>query len=86
MMIKFAQLKTKVRRRKTQRQRAFHFYCALRQLRERRCLSLHEIATASGLPFATLYWIERGANCNLSTAFKIAAFFEMPVEQLWRLR
>ncbi|MDE1971356.1 MAG: helix-turn-helix transcriptional regulator [Patescibacteria group bacterium] len=55
-------------------------------MRKQGNFSISNIAKASGIPVPTLYCIERGMNCDLTTAFKVARFFGRPIEELWRIR
>jgi DNA-binding XRE family transcriptional regulator len=58
----------------------------LRLLRRGRNISLRDAAKASRISPATLSRIELGYDPDLATALRAAAFYEKPVEQIWRLK
>lgn len=57
----------------------------LRRIRESRSLGLRECARASGVDAATLSRIEYGHEPDVRNAIKVAQFYEMPVEKIWKL-
>lgn len=57
--------------------------CTLRERRESLRLSLRDVAAAVGLSVTGYWQIEKGGDVMLTTARRIAAFFGMPIEQLW---
>lgn len=58
----------------------------LQRCREESGLTLREVAGYSGVSIATLDRMERGFQCELSSAMKLAKFWELPIEQLWKLK
>lgn len=58
--------------------------CAVRSERERLRLSLDEVAEAVGMSKCGLWQVERGSDPMLTTAWKLAAFFGMPIDDLWK--
>jgi predicted transcriptional regulator len=57
-----------------------------RRLRERHGVSLREVAEASGVSHATIARVEVGWVPSVENALKLAAFYELPVEKMWRLK
>ena len=85
-MIPISKLKPKKRRSGTARPIREGFLIApLKKMREERLLSLRECAAASGIDVSSLHRMERGAEPSLRIALMAAAFYEMPVEKIWRL-
>lgn len=63
------------------------FFTRLRLLRTERNLSRQELATAMGVHFQTIGYIERGDySPSLDLALRIAEHFELPVEAVFSLR
>lgn len=56
----------------------------LRKLRIDACLSVEEVATATGVPVSTIYNLERRATANprVQTLGPLAKFFETPASEL----
>lgn len=59
------------------------FACRVRSLRENRAMSLRDLAKECGVPYCTVLRAERGLGVTLAAAMKLAAYFRIPVEQLW---
>ena len=57
----------------------------LRGMRLNRGITLRQIETATGISNPVWSQIERGKPPSISTALKIAAFVEMPIEKIWTL-
>jgi putative transcriptional regulator len=61
-------------------------YNRLPVLRAERGLSRHDIATAVGVHYQTIGYLERGEyNPSLQLALKLAAYFGLPVEAIFSL-
>ncbi len=57
----------------------------LRTLRTQRGLTLRQISERTGLSVSTLHEIEKHEReVTLTTAFKLAHFYSMPVAEIWR--
>ena len=85
MLAPYERLARKIRRRQPRRAARCHpLICLVRGLRREARLTMRDVAQGSGV-CAPLSDIERGANTTLTTAFKLAAFFGKPVEELWKL-
>lgn len=59
------------------------FVTRLREFRHRRGLTQAEVAERSGVSVAAVWAAERGADVSLTTAVKLAAFYDTPIERLW---
>lgn len=57
--------------------------CRLRECREPLGLTLRDVADETGASMANLSRLERGGQVELSTAFKLAAFFGKTVQEIW---
>jgi DNA-binding XRE family transcriptional regulator len=57
--------------------------CRVRSEREGMGLSLDDVAGATRISKSTLSYLERGFDAQLSTALKIARFFNLPLDRLW---
>lgn len=57
--------------------------CQLRLTRERLRLSLRDVADAVKISVTALHQIEHGTDPQLTTAWKLAAFFGVEIETLW---
>jgi DNA-binding XRE family transcriptional regulator len=58
----------------------------IRHFRQTNGLTLRDVSKASGVDVATVNRMEFGCETMLSTALKIAKFFEVTVEDLFSLR
>lgn len=58
----------------------------LRTMRTDKGISLRDAAEASGLDHATLSRIELGFDPDIRNALLVAAFYGLPVEQIWKLK
>ena len=59
-------------------------YNRVKLLRIERSLSRKELAAALGINFQTIGYLERGEyNASLELAFKIAEFFELPLDMVF---
>ena len=57
----------------------------LRTLRTQRGLTLRQISEGTGLAISTLHEIEKHEReVTLTTAFKLACFYGLPVAEIWR--
>ena len=57
----------------------------LRTLRSERGMTLLQVSKATGLAISTLHSLEKGERePTLATAFKLALFFGLPVEEVWQ--
>lgn len=57
----------------------------LRTLRSERGLTLRQISSGTGLSVSTLHAVEKQQReVTLTTAFKLAHFYGMPVAEIWR--
>lgn len=57
----------------------------LRRLRAQRGLTLKQISGSTGLSISTLHAVEKQEReVTLSTAFKLAHFYGLPVADIWR--
>jgi putative transcriptional regulator len=57
----------------------------LRTLRTQRGLTLKKISEGTGLAISTLHEIEKHErDVTLTTAFRLARFYGMPVAEIWR--
>jgi putative transcriptional regulator len=57
----------------------------LRHLRKEYGLSVEQVSEATGLSYSTLYAIETTEReVTLSTAFKLARFYGLPLENIWQ--
>jgi transcriptional regulator with XRE-family HTH domain len=59
--------------------------CDLRAIRESARVCLRDASKASGISAATLSRIELGATPDLPTALRAAAFYERPIDKIWKL-
>ena len=57
--------------------------CKVGVLRQELGLNGKDISEACGISQPTYFGVERGLNCSLATAFKIAEFFGLTVDELW---
>lgn len=57
----------------------------IQELREKHDLTLRAISAACGVPTTTLLRMQYGRECELSSALKLAKFFETPVEEIFSL-
>lgn len=55
----------------------------VRDVRESLRLSLRDVADAVGLSTTALWQLERGLDCMLTTAIKLAAFYGKTINELW---
>lgn len=60
--------------------------CKIRVERERLKLTLDDVAEAVGITKSGLSKVERGSDPMLTTATKLATFYGMTIDQLWRLK
>lgn len=60
--------------------------CSLRAMRELFGRPLHEVAYHAGISPATLSKLERGAVPLVTTALRLARYFERPVEEIWKTK
>lgn len=60
------------------------FNCSLRMRRLAKGLSMKEVAKACDVAITAVARWESGINIRLSTAFKVAAFFGVAIEELWQ--
>jgi DNA-binding XRE family transcriptional regulator len=58
----------------------------LQGMRESKGVTLRQVQKAIGVSNATLCQIEHGCTPRLDSALRIAAFVELPVEQIWALK
>ena len=59
-------------------------YNRVKLLRTERNLSRKELAAAVGVNFQTIGYLERGEyNASLELAFKLADYFQMPIETVF---
>lgn len=65
---------------------ARQFDCALRKIRKELGLTLRDVEKGSGVNLPGIWRCEIGAEVELSKALKLAKFFGVPVEQLWKLK
>jgi DNA-binding XRE family transcriptional regulator len=63
--------------------RAKIWECNLIYYRKTKGLSLEDISKGTGLSQFTIGAVERGCDCTLSTARRIADFFGYTVERIW---
>lgn len=62
-------------------------YNRIKTLRTERQLSRKELAEAVGVNFQTIGYLERGDyNASLELAFKLAEFFEVPIDMAFSPR
>jgi len=62
-------------------------YNRIKILRTERCLSRKELAEVVGVNFQTIGYLERGDyNASLELAFKLAEFFEVPIDMAFSPR
>jgi transcriptional regulator with XRE-family HTH domain len=47
--------------------------------------TLKELALRSGVPFSTLWRLERGQGTTLTNAYKVASAFQLTIYELWRI-
>lgn len=60
--------------------------CRVREFREALNLSLLDVARSIGMSVTGLWQIEMGNDPMLTTAAKIAAFYDVPINLLWPTR
>lgn len=60
--------------------------CRVREVRESVGISMNVAAEAIGFSVAGMSVIERGGDCVMTTAHKIAAFYGKSVDELWPTR
>jgi DNA-binding XRE family transcriptional regulator len=78
--------RSKVQRRKAQPKRDAVWVCTLSDCRQRLRLTIAEVAAAVGLSNSGYWLIERGGDTTLTTARRLAEFFDTPIEALWPRR
>jgi DNA-binding XRE family transcriptional regulator len=59
------------------------FVCQVAAMRAAHGLNLEEVAAAAGMSKTGLWQIEQGGDPMLSTAFKLAKFFDRSISELW---
>lgn len=57
--------------------------CRVREVREAVGISMNVAAEAIGFSLAGMSQLERGGDCVMTTAHKIAAFYGKTVDELW---
>jgi DNA-binding XRE family transcriptional regulator len=62
------------------------WHCCLREHRTRLGLTLGEVASSVGLTKNCIWQIEHGSDPMLSTAVKLAEFYGVAVEVIWKER
>ena len=85
-MIPLAKLKPKPTRKAKARDGAVLLALDLRAMRVDKGLTQADVADAAELDHATMCRIELGYTPDLPNALKAAAFYGLPVEQIWKLR
>ena len=87
-MLKLSQMKSSTRGSLTAAKRPMNtrLLIDVQNLRESRGVTLRAVKKAIGISDAALCAIEHGCTPRLDTAFKLAAFLEIPVERIWALK
>ena len=60
--------------------------CTVRERRKADGLTLQEVADGADVSLTTLARLEVGGQVTLSNALRVARWFGVPVEELWKLR
>jgi len=84
---KMAERKAKMRAARPSQSRLVRkrvFACAARGRRRKLGLSIREVADAIGMTVSGLFEVEKGGNCELMTAVKLAQFFKCEITELFQ--
>lgn len=60
--------------------------CGCREIRESLQLSIHAVAAALKMSVSGYWAIEQGGDLALTTALRIATFYDRPYGELWKLK
>lgn len=60
--------------------------CTLRIIREKLNLSLRDVADAVGLSVSGMHAIEHGRDVQMTTALRLAEFYGVDVNEIWKLK
>jgi hypothetical protein len=82
-MVTAHKIASRKKRPKTRIEPAKVFDCYLKEIRLDMFLTLADVSK-SGVDMATIARAEGGAEIKLSNAIRLAAFFQRPVEQIWK--
>lgn len=59
--------------------------CKIYDCRKANKWTLKELALRSGVPFSTLWRLERNQGTTLSNAYKVASAFQLTIYELWNI-
>ena len=62
------------------------FDCSVRTRRLEYGLSIRDVAEQIGMTISGIHSIEHGTDPQLSTAYKLAAFFGAKIDDLWSMK
>lgn len=61
-------------------------HCSVRERRQADGLTLQQVADGADVSLTTIARMEIGGQVTLSNALRVARWFGLPVEELWKLR